>query len=86
MEELLEETNILLRTLVDFKEKESELLTIKQIHKEFGIGVATVQRMFKDPELPVQVYTHPMKVSRKAFLHYIESKRHDYLSNKEDNK
>ena len=37
-----------------------------------------VQKMFKDPELPVQRYTQPFKVTRKALEEYL-NKSHDYL-------
>lgn len=79
LKKLLEEqkkTNKLLET----KEKDTnELLTINQLHEETGIGICMLQKMFKDPELPVQIYTVPFKVTRGAFNNYI-SKRHDYLS------
>lgn len=57
----------------------NELLTIKQVHEEFGIGINKVQEMFKDSELPVQRYTTPFKVTRQAVNNYINT-RHDYLS------
>lgn len=57
----------------------NELLTIEQVHKEFNIGKNMVQKMFKDPELPVQRYTSPFKVTRKAVQEYVNVK-HDYLS------
>lgn len=84
MEELLKEqqkTNELLEKLVNHDKEQNELLTIKQIVKEFKIGENTVSKQFKDPELPVQIYTHPMKVTRKAYQEYFD-KRHDYLSSK----
>ena len=37
-----------------------------------------VQKMFKDPELPVQRYTQPFKVTRRALEDYL-NKPHDYL-------
>ena len=57
----------------------NELLTIKQVHEEFGIGINKVQEMFKDSELPVQRYTTPFKVTRQAVNNFINT-RHDYLS------
>lgn len=81
MEELLEEqqkTNELLRQIVNQNEKEEELLTVNQIHEEFGIGVSKVRKMFEDPDLPVQKYTIPYKVKRKKLLEYMDT-RHDYL-------
>ncbi len=38
-----------------------------------------VRKIFKDPELPVQRYTSPFKVTRQALNNYM-SKKHDYLS------
>lgn len=80
--ELLEEqkkTNELLQKLIKQNESENELLTIEQVHKEYGIGINMVQEMFKDDQLPVQRYTVPFKVTRKALIEYM-SKSHDYLS------
>lgn len=57
----------------------NELLTIKQVCKEFNIGENMVREIFKDPELPVQRYTTPFKVTRQAFNKYVNEK-HDYLS------
>lgn len=82
MEEFLEEqkkTNELLEKLITQNKDQNELLTINQLHEETGIGICMLQKMFKDPELPVQIYTVPFKVTRGAFNNYI-SKRHDYLS------
>lgn len=81
IKELIEEqkkTNDLLRYNQQGKDP-YELLTIEQVKKETGFGLGTVQKMFKDPELPVQRYTTPFKVSRKAVDDYI-SVNHDYLS------
>lgn len=58
-----------------------ELLTAKQIAEEFDIGLNTVLKQFKDPELSVQIYTHPMKVARRVYQEYFKE-RHDYLSRK----
>ena len=59
----------------------NELLTIEQVHEEFNIGINMVKKMFKDPELPVQKYTKPFKVTRGAMGDYIKV-RHDYLCSK----
>lgn len=84
MEQLLKEqqrTNELLERLINQNKDPNELLTIEQVTKEFGIGINTVQRMFKDKELPVQRYTVPFKVTRKALNDYM-NKEHDYLKQK----
>ena len=81
MEQLLEEqkkTNELLQKLINEKEKDFELLTIEQVHKEFNIGIQMVRKMFQDPALPVQKYTVPFKVTRGALKKYMQE-RHDYL-------
>ncbi len=81
MEELLEEqkrTNELLEKLIYQNNSKYELLTIEQVREEFGIGINMVQKMFKDPELPVQRYTKPFKVSRQALNEYM-TKEHNYL-------
>lgn len=57
----------------------NELLTIKQICKEFNMGENKVRKIFNDPELPVQRYTMPFKVTRQAFNKYINVS-HDNLS------
>lgn len=81
MREEQEKTNELLMYSSQGKNP-NELLTAKQIAEEFDIGENTVRdKQFKDPELPVQTYTHPMKVTRKAYQKYFD-KRHDYLSSK----
>ena len=82
----------LLKTLIDEQRKTNqilmygnqgkdpnELLTMKQIHEEYGIGINMVNKMFKDPELEVQTYTVPFKVTRQALENYMNV-RHDYLS------
>ncbi len=56
----------------------NELLTIEQVHKEFNIGTNMVQKMFNDPELAVQRYTKPFRVSRQSLNEYM-TKSHDYL-------
>lgn len=81
IKELIEEqkkTNDLLRYSNQGKDP-FELLTIEQVKKETGFGLGTVQKMFKDPELPVQRYTTPFKVTRKAINDYT-SVSHDQLS------
>ena len=81
MEELLKEqrrTNELLEKLLKQNKNPNELLTIEQVKKETGIGTNMVQKMFKDPELPVQRYTQPFKVTRGALNEYL-NKSHDYL-------
>ena len=82
-EKLLKEqqkTNELLEKLIIQNNKENELLTVEDVHNEFGIGINMVRRMFSDKELPVQRYTVPFKVTRKALNEYM-SKEHDYLKN-----
>lgn len=73
----LENTNFITNN-----EKMNELLTVEQVHEEFDIGINMVRKMFNDPELPVQRYTKPFKVSRQAIKDYISSKSHDYLCNR----
>lgn len=76
--ELLEEqrkTNELLSKLLN---QNNELLTVEQVHKETGIGINMVRKMFNDPELQVQKYTVPFKVTREALNKYLNT-RHDYL-------
>lgn len=87
MEELLKEqqrTNELLEKLIKQNKDPNELLTANEIHEEFRIGINMVQKMFRDPKLPVQRYTIPFKVTRQAFNNYINIE-HDYLK-KEENK
>ena len=82
MEQLLEEqkrTNELLEKLINQNKDMNELMTAQQVKEETGIGINMVQKMFKDPALPVQKYTSPFKVTRGAFYKYI-NERHDYLS------
>lgn len=71
-------TNALLEKIINQNKNPNELLTIMQVHDEFNIGIGMVQKMFRDPELPVQRYTIPFKVTRKAVENYINEK-HDYL-------
>lgn len=81
MEKLLEEqkkTNELLSKLINQNERENELLTVEDVHKEFNIGINMVRKMFADKELQVQTYTSPFKVTRKALEEYLNV-RHDYL-------
>lgn len=74
----IKRTNELLQQQIKQNEEQYELLTIEQVHTEFDIGTNMVQKMFNDPELPVQRYTKPFKVSRQALNEYMK-KRHDYL-------
>ena len=79
--EMLEEirkTNELLQQQIKQSKQQYDLLTIKQVHEEYNIGIGMVQKMFDDPELPVQRYTKPFKVNRQALNEYM-TKRHDYL-------
>lgn len=79
--ELLEEqkkTNELLNEIISQERMKHQLLTIEQVHEEYGIGLSMVRKMFNDPELPVQRYTVPFKVARQALNEYM-TKRHDYL-------
>lgn len=85
-EKLLHEqkkTNELLEKLITQNQKENELLTVEKVHKEFGIGINMVRKMFNDPQLPVQRYSVPFKVTRKALYEYM-GKEHDYLSTRND--
>lgn len=80
-EQLLKEqqrTNELLEKLINQNENPNELLTVEQVHKEYGIGENMVRKMFKDPKLPVQRYTVPFKVTRSAIYNYM-NEEHDYL-------
>ena len=74
----IKRTNELLQQQIKQNEDQYELLTIEQVHTEFDIGTNMVQKMFNDPELPVQRYTKPFKVTRQALNEYM-TKRHDYL-------
>ena len=56
----------------------NELLTVKQICEEFDMGENKVRKVFNDPELTVQRYTTPFKVTRQAFNKYINVS-HDNL-------
>lgn len=71
-------TNVLLEKLIKQNDTKIELLTAEDVQKETGIGINMVRKMFKDPELAVQRYTSPFKVSREALNKYLETK-HDYL-------
>ena len=77
MEKLLEEqkkTNELLQQIIKQNNEQNELLTVEQVHQEFGIGINMVRKMFNDKELAVQRYTVP----RGALIEYMK-KSHDYL-------
>lgn len=76
--EEIKKTNELLEKQIKQTEQQYELLTIEQVHKEYNIGIGMVQKMFNDPELPVQRYTKPFKVNRQALNEYT-TRRHDYL-------
>ncbi len=75
-------TNELLEQLLNQNKNPNELLTIEQVHKEFGIGINMVRNIFNDKELAVQKYTKPFKVTRKAIQDYMNT-RHDYLCTNE---
>lgn len=75
----IQRTNELLEKSIKQYKDPNELLTIEQIHEEFGIGINTVRKMFADSKLPVQRYTTPFKVTRQAFNNYINTS-HDDLS------
>ena len=88
MEELLKEllneqrkTNDLLMYSNEGKDP-NELLTIEQVKEELCFGLGTVQKMFRDPNLAVQRYTTPFKVTRQALNKYL-NENHDYLSERE---
>lgn len=73
----------LLKELKEIKEllknnNQNELLTIKQIHEQYEIGINTLRKIFNDPELPVQKYTVPFKVTRKSFEEYL-NKKHELV-------
>ena len=74
-----QKTNELLEKIITQNKDQNELLTVEKIHEEFGIGINMVRKMFKDPELAVQRYTTPYKVTRQALNNYFNTK-HDYLS------
>lgn len=81
-EKLLKEqqkTNELLEVLLKQLNISNDLLTIEDVHKEYGIGMNTTRKMFNDLSLPVQRYTKPFKVSRQALNEYLQ-KPHDYLN------
>lgn len=83
MNEKQDKTNELLQDILERKKIEkdpNELLTVEQIVEEYNIGKVKVLKMFQDPDLPVQRYTKPFKVTRKAFNKYFEV-RHDDLCN-----
>lgn len=78
LKQILEEQKRTNELLKKKDENPYELLTIEQIHEETGIGENMIQKMFRDPEMPVQRYTKPFKVTRQAFCEYL-GKAHDYL-------
>lgn len=81
MEELLKEliqeqkqTNELL--MYGYKGKDpNELLTAEQIAKEENIPVNNIRKLFKNPDMAVQTYTKPRKVTRKAWNEFISKRR-----------
>lgn len=80
--EILDEqkkTNDILEKIFEQNKSENDLLTIEDVHKEYGIGLNTARKMFGDLSLPVQRYTKPFKVSRQALNEYLK-KPHDYLT------
>ena len=78
LKQILEEQRKTNELLKNANKDPNELLTVQQIHEETGIGENTILKMFNDPELPVQRYTIPFKVTRQAFNEYV-SVHHDYL-------
>lgn len=76
MDELLKELKEIKQLLKN--NNQNELLTIQQIHEQYEIGVNTLRKIFNDPELPVQKYTVPFKVTRKSFEEYL-NKKHDLV-------
>lgn len=79
--QLQEKANELLENILENRQTgkdPNELLTIEQVVEEFDIGKVKVQKMFNDPALPVQRYTRPFKVKRKAVEKFFEIE-HDYL-------
>lgn len=78
MEEILKELQGIKSLLENQNKNPNELLTAQQIHKEFNIGINMAQKIMRDPDLPVQKYTIPFKVTRQAFEKYLNEK-HDYL-------
>lgn len=87
LKELLEEqrkTNELLMYNNSGKDP-NELLTIKQICEEFDMGENKVRKVFTDPELPVQRYTTPFKVTRQAFNKYINVSHDNLIERKQTN-
>lgn len=78
LKQILEEQKRTNELLKKKDENPYELLTIEQIHEETGIGENMIQKMFRDPEMPVQRYTKPFKVTRQAFSEYL-GRAHDYL-------
>lgn len=75
----IQRTNDLLEKSIKQYKDSNELLTMEQVHDEFGIGINTVRKMFADSKLPVQRYTTPFKVTRQAIINYL-NENHDYLS------
>ena len=53
----------------------NELLTAEQIAKEENIPVNNVRKLFNNPDMAVQTYTKPRKVTRKAWYEFISKRR-----------
>lgn len=54
---------------------EYDLLTAEDISRETGINICAIRKLFQDDEFPVQTWTKPFVIMRKAFYEYLE-KRH----------
>ena len=52
-----------------------ELLTAEQIAKEENIPANNIRKLFNDPDMAVQTYTKPRKVTRKAWNEFISKRR-----------
>ena len=53
----------------------NELLTAEQIAKEENIPVNNVRKLFNNPDMAVQTYIKPRKVTRKAWNEFISKRR-----------
>lgn len=78
LKQILEEQKKTNELLKNSNKDPNELLTAQQIHKETGIGINTIQKMFNDPDMCTQKYTIPFRVTRQEYNRYINVK-HDYL-------
>lgn len=52
-----------------------DLLTAEDISRETGININTIRKLFQDDDFPIQTWTKPFVILRKAFYEYLE-KRH----------